>query len=749
VTLLNHLWQSTVFAIAVAILTLAFRNNRAQVRYALWLGASLKFLLPFSLLMALGGALHVAPPAAIAAPEVAVVVNVISEPFPMMPIPAAAAPPRASTNWIPAALIAAWILGMLAIAGLRIRAWLRIRAAIRASVRLDIGTSVEVRSAPDVIGHGVIGHGVIEPGVVGWLHPILLLPEGIAERLTPAQFETVLAHELCHVRRRDSLFAAIHMMVECLFWFHPFVWWIGARMVEERERACDENVLALGGEPRVYADAILNVCKLYVESPLACVAGVTGSNLKRRIEAIMRNQSGRALTRPSKLLLAAAGVAAIAGPVAIGVIGVAGTSSLSLALASPHLLDPPPTSPPPLPGPPQHTEPAQSTLPEPSVAATPAVVEQSAADAQSPQTAEGRPLAILFDLDSMSADDQARARNASWQFVQSRARPEDSIAILNVENGAVKVLADFTTDRAALESAIEKSAGPTANSPGDASRLATLETVAKMLGALSGRKSLIYLSSGTKWESENIGALRATTNAFIRANVAVYSIDARGISPLVPLMNGRMRSTGAAAAPAWDAASTQIGLRYLERYGKPDETEERGAGTSTPSQIWRYRYLEKYRSNVEFEFTRRTGSASVKINWPPATAKFVGSSGVDMELAGRMTRGSWGGPSTLPASVGGLPGGHASMETYPAGEPQVLTVPEFSSTGVTIAAEVNPVDANGGMRAAPNVFTVATFTLAPFRTDFKLDAGAYVCTLIVYDRGTQAVYGETIHFEVK
>lgn len=51
---MNHLWQSTWFALAAALLTLAFRKNRAQVRYWLWLAASIKFLIPFSILMSLG-----------------------------------------------------------------------------------------------------------------------------------------------------------------------------------------------------------------------------------------------------------------------------------------------------------------------------------------------------------------------------------------------------------------------------------------------------------------------------------------------------------------------------------------------------------------------------------------------------------------------------------------------------------------------------------------------------------------------
>jgi uncharacterized protein (TIGR03435 family) len=148
----------------------------------------------------------------------------------------------------------------------------------------------------------------------------LLLPEGIANRLTHAQLRAILAHEMCHVRRRDNLAAALHMVVEALFWFHPLVWWIGARLVEERERACDEEVLRLGAEPLAYAEGILNVCKFYLESPLPCAAGVTGADLKKRIEDIMSNCLSRRLTPAKKILLAAAALLAVAGPVVMGVV---------------------------------------------------------------------------------------------------------------------------------------------------------------------------------------------------------------------------------------------------------------------------------------------------------------------------------------------------------------------------------------------------------------------------------------------
>jgi beta-lactamase regulating signal transducer with metallopeptidase domain len=56
----------------------------------------------------------------------------------------------------------------------------------------------------------------------------------------------MLSWRMAHHRRRDNLTAALQMLVEVLFWFWPVVWLIGARMIAERERACDERVLAEG-----------------------------------------------------------------------------------------------------------------------------------------------------------------------------------------------------------------------------------------------------------------------------------------------------------------------------------------------------------------------------------------------------------------------------------------------------------------------------------------------------------------------
>jgi len=316
--LTRHLWQSTFFAFAAGLLTLAFRKNHAQVRYWLWLTASLKFVIPFAVLMNVGSRLETPATREIAtrittAPAIAYTVEQFSDPLFPERLPASA-PEASAIHWIPVAILGLWLCGFLVIALIRLRSWLRVRSAVRGSAPINIPAGVEVRVSP----------GLLEPGVVGLLHPILLLPDGIAERLTPSELKAVMAHELCHVRRHDNLFASIHMVVETLFWFHPLVWWIGARLVEERERACDEEVLWLGNSSDVYADAILSVCKLYVESPLVCVSGVSGASIRRRIEAIMANRQLPQLNRAKKVLLATAGLAALAGPVAIGLlIGVA------------------------------------------------------------------------------------------------------------------------------------------------------------------------------------------------------------------------------------------------------------------------------------------------------------------------------------------------------------------------------------------------------------------------------------------
>jgi beta-lactamase regulating signal transducer with metallopeptidase domain len=302
--LANHLWQSTLFATAAWLLTLTLRKNRAAVRHRLWLAASVKFLIPFSFLAGIGSHFEWRTASEAAPHPISIVVDAISQPFAAMGAAPALQPSRG-----PAVLLCVWICGFGAsILWWSIR-WRQVRRAVRRASPLNLDVPIRVMCCTERL----------EPGVFGIFTPVLLLPEGITDRLSAAQLQSVLAHELYHVRRRDNTVASIHMFVEALFWFHPMVWWIKVRLIEEQERACDEEVLRLGADPQVYAESILKICEFYLTSPLICVSGITGSELKRRIEEIMRNRAAVRLSLSRALLLAAATIAALAGPIVSGI----------------------------------------------------------------------------------------------------------------------------------------------------------------------------------------------------------------------------------------------------------------------------------------------------------------------------------------------------------------------------------------------------------------------------------------------
>jgi bla regulator protein blaR1 len=170
------------------------------------------------------------------------------------------------------------------------------------------------------------------------VHPVLLWPEGISEKLDNVHLEAVIAHELCHVRRCDNLTAAIHMLVEAAFWFHPLVWWVGSRLIDERERACDEEVLQLGGERHLYAESILKICEFCLSSPLTCVSGVTGADLKKRMVHIMTDRIVYKLNFSRKLLLWTAACLAIALPIAFGLLNATPSRAESQPPATPKFV---------------------------------------------------------------------------------------------------------------------------------------------------------------------------------------------------------------------------------------------------------------------------------------------------------------------------------------------------------------------------------------------------------------------------
>ncbi len=312
-TVVTHLLESTVFALGMALLTVAFSANGAHVRFWLWFAASVKFLVPFAAIVELGKRLRwdSAPTVAL---DAALPMR-LGEFFPQgdafafgpltTTSPVFPAPPQISLVTV---LLLIWGTGVAFLLCRWTLQWLKLRTILKASTPALIDAPIPVR----------FSESLYEPGLVGMFRPTMLLPSGIAAQLTPAQLAPVIEHELAHWRRRDNLTAAIHMLVELLFWFHPLVWWVGLRLVAEREQACDEAVIERGTDPRHYADSILEVCRFYVRSPLACASGVSGASLKHRVEKIMENAKLIRLSGIKLTVLSTFAAGTLLVPVAVG-----------------------------------------------------------------------------------------------------------------------------------------------------------------------------------------------------------------------------------------------------------------------------------------------------------------------------------------------------------------------------------------------------------------------------------------------
>lgn len=325
---IDHIWQSTLFAIAVGLLTLLFQHNRARVRFALWFAASVKFLVPFSVIVWLGSWIESSALSALGPfdpfgasgsfaglPLVVGIGQSLSRTMMTAFWPSTITISDVTGAWLSLSLLGVWTVGFIAIVAARVRLSRRLWDIVLTARRVVL---IDVQ-VPKRLQVG-LAEGLLEPGVIGWMRPVLLLPADIEDHLTRPQIEAIVAHELCHVRRFDNMTAAIHMLVEAIFWFHPLVWWLGARLIDERERACDEHVLRTVGGPGLYAQGILNVCKRYVQSPLASVSGVGSANVRQRIEAILANRIGEATGVWQRMLLSALMLCVVIVPLAAGAL---------------------------------------------------------------------------------------------------------------------------------------------------------------------------------------------------------------------------------------------------------------------------------------------------------------------------------------------------------------------------------------------------------------------------------------------
>jgi GWxTD domain-containing protein len=151
------------------------------------------------------------------------------------------------------------------------------------------------------------------PVVMGHLRPVILMPVGLLTGLPAQQIESILLHELAHIRRCDYLVNMLQTSVESLLFYHPVVWWISGVIRTEREDCCDDLAVSLSGDAHEYAVALAALEQCRWGSPETALAA-TGGNLVKRIRRLLLPQEG-----PSSALtpFVSAGILMIAAAVGL------------------------------------------------------------------------------------------------------------------------------------------------------------------------------------------------------------------------------------------------------------------------------------------------------------------------------------------------------------------------------------------------------------------------------------------------
>jgi beta-lactamase regulating signal transducer with metallopeptidase domain/peptidoglycan/xylan/chitin deacetylase (PgdA/CDA1 family) len=133
------------------------------------------------------------------------------------------------------------------------------------------------------------------PIAVGVIKPMILVPAGLFLQIDPRQLESIIAHELIHIRRYDPMVSLAQSVAETIYFYHPCVWWISRQIRREREFAADAAVVHVFADDRlVYAAALANLEEIRLLAKIQAppmAAAADGGNLMNRIQRILQNKT--------------------------------------------------------------------------------------------------------------------------------------------------------------------------------------------------------------------------------------------------------------------------------------------------------------------------------------------------------------------------------------------------------------------------------------------------------------------------
>jgi uncharacterized protein (TIGR03435 family) len=298
-TLLHFVWQGTLIGGGTAIALNALRHQSPQLRYAVAC-ASLAFTIATPVITAFAISrdvvnIPVAPQRVVGPQSIVALAAAPSPQDSHASSPRTDAPPAPSDaeapSWL-ATVVALWLAGVVVLLTRFAAGWwcvhrLRRQALLQAPSHWAAATeclaaALGIRTAIRVVD----SMAVDTPTVIGWLKPVVVLPIAAFANLTPTQVEAILAHELAHIRRHDSLVNLGQTLAETLLFYHPAVWWISARIRTEREHCCDEIAACVCGDPVVYAEALVELERWRTTQPVLALAA-TGGPLLARIRRLL------------------------------------------------------------------------------------------------------------------------------------------------------------------------------------------------------------------------------------------------------------------------------------------------------------------------------------------------------------------------------------------------------------------------------------------------------------------------------
>ena len=197
--------------------------------------------------------------------------------------------------WLPC-MTMVWLAGVVALALRLLFAWTQVQRlqthgvfpAEPDRIRLleQLATRLDMRQAVTLLESSLIE----VPTVIGWLKPVILLPIASVNSLTVSQLEAILAHELAHIRRADYAVNLLQSLIETLLFYHPAVWWISARIRQEREHCCDDLATAICGDKATYIAAPVRMEELRCE-PRSVAVAARGGHLLKRVRRLLAPKS--------------------------------------------------------------------------------------------------------------------------------------------------------------------------------------------------------------------------------------------------------------------------------------------------------------------------------------------------------------------------------------------------------------------------------------------------------------------------